>query len=437
MTTYHTPARSFSQTTKSDWAVNDYPAEGSISIQHIVAGNPIQRIVHYTHIANGGSLNPIQLKASPQGSLPNTLKSGIESLSGIAMDDVRVHYNSSKPAQLQAHAYAQGTDIHIAPGQERHLPHEAWHVVQQKQGRVKPTLQLKGVAINDDSALEREADVMGVRAMGWQSINSQGGNSRRMLSQLSNGSPVQRAILEVPSADHTDMKSLHEESQDLKRGMSSIQNRPDAGQIETKSLAQVPNEESIYFVGHGSPGQIGSFDAEGLLTGLKEMNLRKDYTGTIIIAACDSGVRTNFGLGPSLAGELAGKLNKEGYKAKVIGLTGRMVVLDNGEIRIVKDSPAYDKALEPWRVKNKTYMAKQLEFDTKGAESKIDGQVLATERTQLAAERDAIIRANSVDYEVDGKILLGKSDDNYLLAGGIVLAIAVVVLAKIIQNMSS
>ncbi|MFN8395695.1 MAG: DUF4157 domain-containing protein [Bacteroidia bacterium] len=97
---------------------------------------------------------------------PPNLKSGIESLSGIAMDDVRVHYNSSKPAQLQAHAYAQGTDIHIAPGQERHLPHEAWHVVQQKQGRVKPTLQLKGVAINDDSALEREADVMGGRAMG-------------------------------------------------------------------------------------------------------------------------------------------------------------------------------------------------------------------------------------------------------------------------------
>jgi hypothetical protein len=27
------------------------------------------------------------------------------------------------------------------PGQEQHLPHEAWHVVQQKQGRVKPTGQ--------------------------------------------------------------------------------------------------------------------------------------------------------------------------------------------------------------------------------------------------------------------------------------------------------
>lgn len=135
--------------------------------------NPaVQRIATYAQIANGPA--PIQRQAAPQGGLPANLKSGIEGLSGIAMDDVRVHYNSSKPAQLQAHAYAQGTDIHIAPGQERHLPHEAWHVVQQKQGRVKPTLQLKGVAINDDSALEREADVMGGRAVGggWGVANA-------------------------------------------------------------------------------------------------------------------------------------------------------------------------------------------------------------------------------------------------------------------------
>ena len=55
------------------------------------------------------------------------------------MNDVKVHYNSNKPAQLQAHAYTQGTNIHVAQGQERHLAHEAWHVVQQKQNRVRPT----------------------------------------------------------------------------------------------------------------------------------------------------------------------------------------------------------------------------------------------------------------------------------------------------------
>lgn len=99
--------------------------------------------------------------------LPDNLKSGIESLSGLSMDNVKVHYNSSQPAQLNALAYTQGTDIHIAPGQEKHLPHEAWHVVQQAQGRVQPTMQLKdGVPINDDQGMEHEADVMGRRALG-------------------------------------------------------------------------------------------------------------------------------------------------------------------------------------------------------------------------------------------------------------------------------
>ena len=98
--------------------------------------------------------------------LPDALKNGVESLSGLAMDDVRVHYNSPKPANLQALAYAQGTDIHVAPGQERHLPHEAWHVVQQAQGRVKPTMQMKsGAPVNDNTGLEHEADVMGEKAL--------------------------------------------------------------------------------------------------------------------------------------------------------------------------------------------------------------------------------------------------------------------------------
>lgn len=108
-----------------------------------------------------------QLAQKPNNTgLPNNLKSGIESLSGMSMDNVRVHYNSSKPAQLNAHAYAQGTDIHVAPGQEQHLPHETWHVVQQAQGRVQPTMQMKGgVAVNDNAGLEREADVMGAKAL--------------------------------------------------------------------------------------------------------------------------------------------------------------------------------------------------------------------------------------------------------------------------------
>ncbi|WP_414519678.1 DUF4157 domain-containing protein [Nostoc sp. PCC 9305] len=107
--------------------------------------------------------------------LPDHLKSGIENLSGISMDDVKVRYNSSKPSQLQALAYTQGTEIHVAPGQEKHLPHEAWHVVQQKQGRVKPTIVTKGVEINDDVELEKEAEEISSKLKtGWLGVEGIG-----------------------------------------------------------------------------------------------------------------------------------------------------------------------------------------------------------------------------------------------------------------------
>ena len=97
--------------------------------------------------------------------MPDNLKFGIESLSGFSMDNVRVHYNSSKPASVQALAYTQGTDVHVAPGQEKCLPHEAWHVAQQMAGRVSPTTNINGLPVNDNAGLEHEADVMGEKAV--------------------------------------------------------------------------------------------------------------------------------------------------------------------------------------------------------------------------------------------------------------------------------
>ena len=126
----------------------------------VMGKTPIQR----TAVTRGDNLVPNQTQTNKTG-LPDRLKAGIERLSGMPMDDIRVHYNSPKPAQLQALAYTQGTDIHVATGQTQHLPHEAWHAVQQKQGRVKPTLQAKGIPINDDTTLETEATIMGAKAL--------------------------------------------------------------------------------------------------------------------------------------------------------------------------------------------------------------------------------------------------------------------------------
>ncbi len=148
----------------------------------------------------------LQKKANNTG-LPDNLKAGIENLSGFNMDDVKVHYNSDKPALLQAHAYAQGIDIHLASGQEKHLPHEAWHVVQQKQGRVKPTMQLKGkVNVNDDTSLEKEADVMGVKAV--QKLDANGYKSPPESANLSHFRIIQRAP--VPNLEG---EGFHESNQ--------------------------------------------------------------------------------------------------------------------------------------------------------------------------------------------------------------------------------
>jgi hypothetical protein len=96
--------------------------------------------------------------------LPGSLKAGIETISGLSLDDVHVHYNSSEPARVEALAYTQGTDIHVGPGQEQHLAHEAWHVVQQMQGRVKPTQMTNNIKVNDNEQLESEADTMAKEA---------------------------------------------------------------------------------------------------------------------------------------------------------------------------------------------------------------------------------------------------------------------------------
>jgi len=96
--------------------------------------------------------------------LPTKLKLALEFLSGYSLDDVNVHYDSDKPTHINAKAYAQGTDIYLASGEEEHLPHEAWHIVQQKQGRVTGNKTINGVLVNDDPLLEKEATLMGEKA---------------------------------------------------------------------------------------------------------------------------------------------------------------------------------------------------------------------------------------------------------------------------------
>jgi len=142
-------------------------ADSSLRVTQLLAiqtlANTSQSVLQKAAIPEEIEEEPAQLVKNNTG-LPDNLKQGMETMTGHSMDQVRVHYNSPKPATLQAHAYAQGNEIHLASGQEKHLPHELGHVVQQMEGRVRPTLSVDGVGINDDAALESEATVLGNKA---------------------------------------------------------------------------------------------------------------------------------------------------------------------------------------------------------------------------------------------------------------------------------
>jgi hypothetical protein len=276
----------------------------------------------------------------------------MENLSGMSLDDVKVHRNSDKPAQLQAHAYAQGTDIHLGAGQEKHLPHEAWHVVQQKQGRVKPTMQMKGkVNVNDDAGLEKEADVMGLRSL----KSTYQMRSKKKVVQNNDG-VVQRLIV----------KFLTERTDSYVQGMTNSVLREEKNGVDPSNQEKIAvpknqhkgktfmedeitpdnnkvqgSNERLTIIGHGMKAKLGQggMSPEELVTFIKNrINTdgfpMKDFTGTIDLRGCltDSKWRLVYGKIPwkhkkSTAQIVSEKLKAAGIQSTVIGYEG---LLHNG-----------------------------------------------------------------------------------------------------------
>ncbi|HMG22103.1 MAG TPA: DUF4157 domain-containing protein [Kofleriaceae bacterium] len=134
---------------------------------------PIQRKAEGSAAAPQGSDAPATAAPASGGGqpLPEALRARMERVFGAALSAVRVHEGPQAEA-VGARAYTQGTDIHFAPGQydpasksgQELIGHELAHVVQQARGGVQPTTQAGGMAINDSSGFEREADDLGARA---------------------------------------------------------------------------------------------------------------------------------------------------------------------------------------------------------------------------------------------------------------------------------
>ncbi|MEO7733402.1 MAG: DUF4157 domain-containing protein [Kofleriaceae bacterium] len=138
--------------------------------------------------------------------MPAEVRAKMEHAFGADFSAVRIH-QGGEAQSMGALAYTQGSDIHFAPGQydptsargQELLGHELTHVVQQSQGRVPVPTQAKGLQINDDAALEGEADQMGARAARGEALGMHAGGTVALFAggamQMSPGETIQRIVV--------------------------------------------------------------------------------------------------------------------------------------------------------------------------------------------------------------------------------------------------
>ncbi|MFS0555407.1 DUF4157 domain-containing protein [Brevibacillus sp. 179-C9.3 HS] len=138
-----------------------------LSLQKTLGNQAVQRMLSRAPVQKSEDLS-----SGSGRSLPDSVQAKMEQAFQTDFSSVQVHPESSVATQIGAVAFAQGNDIHFAPGTyqpetqsgQQLLGHELTHVVQQRQGRVKANSPDASLPINDDPALEAEADHYGALA---------------------------------------------------------------------------------------------------------------------------------------------------------------------------------------------------------------------------------------------------------------------------------
>jgi Domain of unknown function (DUF4157) len=154
---------------------------------------------------------------SNQTGIPTPVLRKMEGFLGQEFSNVRVQTNSPSAVEIGAQAYTHGNQLHFAPGKfqpetatgQQLLGHELTHVVQQQQGLVKPTIQLKnGLIINKEASLESEAD-----NYGRQIANFQGNtfSNIRNISNINKAQTPQQPVLQAAWEETTEIKKYNGE----------------------------------------------------------------------------------------------------------------------------------------------------------------------------------------------------------------------------------
>ena len=159
--------------------------------------------------------------------LPEEVQAKMENSFSQDFSGVNIHENSSSARNINAMAYTQGSDIHFAPGEyqpssqpgQELIGHELTHVVQQKQGRVgQGEVHGKGLEINMDPMLEKEADDAGKLASQGNSVPAVSTNKSGIqfkLSRIGNDT-----LSEITT---TGITSSHAKNMGLKKGIEGVE----------------------------------------------------------------------------------------------------------------------------------------------------------------------------------------------------------------------
>lgn len=137
-----------------------------------------------------GGGNPMKKNES----LPEDLQENMENSFGQDFTNVNIQKNSQEAVDLNARAFTKGDSVHFAPDEfkpnsekgKNLIGHEFAHVTQQRSGVVKPTSVMgKGLILNDDKKLEREADIFGEKAINGELLPKYQSSSLGMRNNFS------------------------------------------------------------------------------------------------------------------------------------------------------------------------------------------------------------------------------------------------------------
>lgn len=187
--------------------------------------------------------------------LPEDLQENMENSFGQDFTNANIQKNSQEAVDLNARAFTKGDSVHFAPGEfnpnsekgKNLIGDEFAHVTQQRSGVVKPTIVMgKGLILNDEEELEREADIFGEMAATGELVPKYQSSSLQMRN---NFSPIQTKsnivqLEEYTGQDHASsvphlMRLLDEGNEDNIRAALEGLRRAESAVTETSETTRI------------------------------------------------------------------------------------------------------------------------------------------------------------------------------------------------------